>query len=131
MSDEREERGLRDLFAQQRADESARAPSFASTMASARRRDRRAGGRRTMWLGAAAAAAAVIAVALVMMPRRAGDETRRMTAELSSVGWRSPTDFLLETPGAELLRTTPRIVRLEDMSLLAPGREHNREGVPR
>ena len=131
MNDEREERGLRDLFAQQRADESARTPSFGATLASARRRDRRVGVRRTMWLVGAAAAVAVIAVVMLMMPRRAGEETRRMTAELSSVEWRAPTDFLLETPGAELMRTTPRIVRPEDMSLPALEREHNRGGERR
>ena len=120
MNDERDERGLRELFARQRADESAHTRSFAQTVAAARRRGRRVGARRTMWLVGAAAAAAIV-VATVMVPGGTGEGTTRVTAELSSVRWRSPTDFLLETPGSELLRTTPRIVRLEDMRLPAPG----------
>lgn len=120
MNDDREERELRDLFARQRADESERTPSFAATLAAGRFRDRRVGVRRAMWLAGAAAVAAIV-VAMVMMPGRAGDERTRMTTELSSVEWRSPTDFLLETPGAELMRTTPRILRLEDIRLPALG----------
>ena len=129
MNDERDERGLRDLFARQRADELGRAPAFAQTVASARRRGRRATVRRTMWLLGTASAAAIV-VAMVMMPGGVGEGTQQVAVELSSVRWRSPTDFLLETPGAELMRTTPRIVRLDDMNPPALGRGHERGEQP-
>lgn len=42
--------------------------------------------------------------------RRAEDPERRaLGAQLENGLWRAPTDFLLDVPGADLLRTTPSI----------------------
>lgn len=46
-------------------------------------------------------------------PRRKSPATRRQPdlepAALLSFKWQSPTDFLLRTPGADLLKTVPRV----------------------
>ncbi len=52
------------------------------------------------------------AVALRVTPRRPRATRPRPEIELSallSFKWQSPTDFLLRTPGADLLKTLPRI----------------------
>jgi hypothetical protein len=79
---------LRDAFAELRRAETARVPAF-------RIRDR----RPKPYLRLAFAALLLIVLAVVMIPRR--------PPQPSISAWRAPTDFLLQTPGRELLSSVP------------------------
>jgi len=80
---------LRSAFAELRRVETARIPAF--------RVQRRRGRRRSTQL--AFAVVLLIVLALVMIPRR--------PPQPSISAWRAPTDFLLQTPGRELLQSVP------------------------
>jgi hypothetical protein len=63
------------------------------------------GGRSPLWwIPPAAAISAVAVVALVAVHR---PTPRPMAVDITR--WRAPTDFLLDTPGIEVLRDTPTI----------------------
>lgn len=93
---------LRRHFAVLRREEEQHAPEFGRLWhgrADARR-------RQTRWF-IAAACVLVALLALVWIrsaQRRPDDKTVASITE-----WKAPTDFLLETPGRELLRTVPEI----------------------
>jgi len=93
---------LRRRFAALRREEGQQAPEFArlwQTGAGARRRQAR-------WF--AAAACMLVALLALLWIRsvqhRSDDKTIASITE-----WKAPTDFLLETPGRELLRAVPEI----------------------
>lgn len=98
-----DDRDLRELYAALRRQEERAAPAFAGVRALATH-DRR--GPHSPWvlLGLATAAAALVAGAffLFRIPVRPGP---------SVTEWKAPTDFLLQIPGQEILRTLPRIGR--------------------
>lgn len=111
------DRKLRELFAQLKEADRARTPSFRApaTRAAPRRRP----------MVRVALAAAIVVVALVLARP---DQTPRTTArlvDLGATGWRSPTDFLLNTPGSELLRSVPAVGSPDDWTPISP-----RGGVP-
>ena len=89
---------LRRRFALLRREEEQHAPEFArlwSVCAAARRQAR--------WFAVTACALiALLAFLWILSARR----PKEITAA-SITQWKSPTDFLLETPGGELLRTVP------------------------
>jgi hypothetical protein len=101
---------LRSRFRALRREEEARTPEF-RIPGSVTWRGRR---RRTAGiLAAAACLAAMLAAAYILpmlrtKPRHAGEKAVALTE------WRSPTDFLLQTPGRELLRTVPAIASWQD-----------------
>ncbi len=98
---------LRDRFAQLRRDDEAGAPAFRATLdrGAARARRRPAGPRpATVALGAAAVLAAIALGGLLFRPSRAPVEL-----DLAATKWRGPTDFLLQLPGDDALRTVPRL----------------------
>lgn len=77
------------------------------------------------WIAAAALASAAAAVLwLVGRDREAGD---RFALDLAAAVWRAPTDFLLETPGRDLLRQVPEVGRVMVPSLPNRSPEENRE----
>ena len=80
---------LRNAFAELRRAETARIPAF--------RIHGRRGRRPHMRL--AFAVVLLIVLAVVMIPRR--------PPQPSISAWRAPTDFLLQTPGRELLTSVP------------------------
>lgn len=93
---------LRDRFTMLRREEEQQAPEFASLW----RRTVRAPRSKKQWR--IAAACLLIMVAAVLWLR----STQRRNADFSVASitdWKAPTDFLLETPGRELLRTVPEI----------------------
>ena len=97
-----DDRDLRDMFARLRREDHAHVPPF------------RLPASRPVSPWAlpvkVAAAAAVILVAVVLAVPHSG--SRRPPVQLVDLGdaaWHSPTDFLLNTPGHELLRTIPPI----------------------
>lgn len=102
---------LRRCFAALRRDEEQHAPEFASlwkARVGTRRRKARAGTRRrpAHWL--AATACVLIALMAFLWVRSTQRRAEEKTVA-SITDWKAPTDFLLETPGRELLRTVPEI----------------------
>ena len=89
-------------FAVLRREEERHAPEFA-TLWKARARTRR---RQARWF--AATACALIALLAFLWIRSAQRHAQEKTVA-SITEWKAPTDFLLETPGRELLRTVPEI----------------------
>ena len=104
---ERDDEELRGRFAALRREEGALAPTFRGTLAAARAhpRPRPHAGR----LGFAAAAALVL-VGLGVILTVGG--RHRTPVDLAGVRVHAPTDFLLQLPGAELLRVVPRLGRV-------------------
>lgn len=110
MNDQRDDQDLRAAFETLRRETQAGVAPF--------RRPRRAPARRTIaWhlkpLLATGVLAAVIAG--LVIERRAVERRRIVEPFLTSTAWESPTDFLLATPGQELLNTVPAVgTRLTD-----------------
>jgi hypothetical protein len=103
MTGNNDDRDLRARFAALRQEEEAQAPRFALPATRAVRR------RRTPGLIPVAECALAIAAAIFVL-RFVALEPRRPSAPVASLTeWRAPTDFLLETPGRELLRTVPAL----------------------
>ena len=111
MSDD--ERDLREAFKELRRATLSRTPAFASL------RDRapapRAEQRRRLALVLAS-----LAVVALLWPRPAPPPPKPAP---SIERWKAPTDFLLHTPGAELLRTVPSLGRGVPSLTLADARE--------
>ncbi len=102
MRQPHDERDLRKRFAELRHEDIAQTPPF----------ERPAPVARSHHWGrlAAAAAVAIITVTAVLwtIGSRAG-QPPLLAVDLTRTVWESPTDFLLDTPGSELLRTVPTI----------------------
>lgn len=103
-----DDRHLRELFRAARQEDSAGAPAFQGLL---RRSHPRSDTVYRVRLVRPVLAALVIVLAVtVAYLRRGGPQPPPATQPLlSDVSWDGPTDFLLETPGGELLRSTPRI----------------------
>ena len=124
MSNDSDREIARIFEAQRRADE-ASAPAFEELVARPRRRRERTA-RRIVWAAAAAGVACAIALTAIRLLHRpsqpspfpstsTGSDVRVSPSELSPaaaalVAWTSPTDSLLQTPGAELLSGLPVLV---------------------
>lgn len=104
---------LREYFASLRRAEEARIPSFEQVVGRARRRPAQQFRRRAVAGPVLLAAAAAIAFwASNPHPPAAIHSTAPMLAD-----WRAPTDFLLDTPGRELLNTIPEVGRYPPLGL--------------
>ena len=111
-----DDRDLRARFEQLREEDRTRVPAF---------RAPQPGKAPQRWsVRPVAAAAAVILIALVLAwPTRRPPAVGRQGVDLSVVAWQSPTDFLLITPGSELLRTVPAVGAPDDWTPIdLPGR---------
>jgi hypothetical protein len=97
------DRDLRERFAELRRRDQADAGEFYSFLRRARPRANPM--RLSAWV--AVGLAVMIAVVVVSIPR--SGRRNIGSPEISITEWKSPTDFLLRTPGQELLRTIPRI----------------------
>lgn len=100
-----DDRDLRDRFAELRAEVGDSAEPFHAARARALQRSR-IPHRRRMLVALACAAAAVVLIVR-------GDTSRTGSRnapvlDLGDARWRAPTDFLLATPGSELLSDVPR-----------------------
>ena len=102
MSRPDEDPGLTAAFSALRREEEGHCPSFAEVLRAARVRSR---GSVNRWRLVTAMAAAGIAIALLALWTGPWTGKPRMPREtLPSIAeWRSPTGFLLETPGREVL----------------------------
>ncbi len=98
------DRDLRDLFAALRREDSAGALSFQAAQAAARSRRLP---RRPGWLIPAMVAVVLLAVAAVAILRPR--PPRQPLVSLAVTRWQSPTDFLLQVPGADYLTTVPKL----------------------
>lgn len=96
MSDLPTEPELRDRFAALRREDERRLPPFTRVWQAAR-----AGHRRTPHRRRLVASATIAAAACVLLLWLAGRRT--MPPSPSLTDWRPPTDFLLQTPGREIL----------------------------
>jgi anti-sigma factor RsiW len=94
-NDSNEDRDLRERFASLRREDVLLAPDFAVVQ-------RRPSGGQPAWSRWAAAAAAMVMVAAVLLVKF---YPRPAAPAQSLTEWKSPTDFLLETPGRGLLQT--------------------------
>lgn len=104
---------LRGRFARLREEERALAPAFGAVRA----RARRVPSRPTMLLSGLAAAASFALIAYgavhVLGPPEPTDAALAPAQiMLTSTRWTGPTDFLLDVPGASLLRTVPTFGRV-------------------
>ena len=92
------DRPLRELFARLKQEDRARTPSFRTPARRVR--------TRPVWVPRVAIAAAIALVAIVLA--RPDHPSRNVpVVDLGAATWRSPTDFLLVTPGSDLMRTVP------------------------
>jgi hypothetical protein len=97
----REDSRLRTHFANLREEDRSATPPFGRTAAAAAASSRRASSLRI-----ALAAMPILTIA-VMLAVRSYRSTHLVTRELAV--WSSPTAFLLETPGKQLLNQTPKL----------------------
>ena len=98
---------LRELFSRLTREDRARVPSYRTPVATVVPR----------WRPAArlAVAAAIVLIALVLgRPDRTPPNLARQLVDLGVASWESPTDFLLITPGSELLRSVPAVGSPDD-----------------
>jgi hypothetical protein len=109
MDDEQNDTDLRKRFAALRAENAAVAPRF-------RIPEPRPVPRR-LPIGLAAAAAVAVAVAGTLWLTRGteGDALAALGIDLNQTTWTSPTDFLLETPGAEFLGDMPALLSIDSL----------------
>jgi hypothetical protein len=96
-----DDRDLHERFAELRRQDTASTPEFAAL---SRQRVRRRKSRALFRLVIAGACVLVIAFALARYHSRPAAKSVPSLSE-----WRSPTDFLLQTPGRELLISVPRL----------------------
>lgn len=99
-----DDRDLREAFRAGRQAERKEAPPFARVLA------RRPRPRKTAlpWLLAAGAVAAgLVLVSKVIRPPKGPPDALELARQVSS--WRSPTEFLLQVSGAELMANPPRL----------------------
>jgi len=116
MTGNNDDRDLRARFAALREEEAAHAPEFA--LPTPQRRRRFAGSLTPVAECALAIVAAIFVLRFVALePRRPSPPVASLTE------WRAPTDFLLDTPGRELLRTVPAIGEWSDYTKAVSPRE--------
>jgi hypothetical protein len=94
---------IRDRFASLRREEAARTPAFEQVLRRAHPARRGIGS----WVTAGSLMAVVGLAALLWRSPHRSPGPEVMAAAISQ--WRAPTDFLLNTPGMDMLRTIPRI----------------------
>ena len=100
---------LRGCFTVLRCEEEQSVPKFASLWGGRSRIQRGKG----LWF--AAAACALIAVGAILLLR--SERNKNEVSMVSIMEWKAPTDFLLETPGREILQTVPEIGKWQGYTL--------------
>lgn len=105
---------LRELFSILRSEDDAQAPPFMAEQNARPRPSRRPSGWRlaSASVFAATALAAFLWLRIEILPRPPAASRGSNAPAVSITEWRPPTDFLLNTPGREILRNAP-VIRLE------------------
>lgn len=101
----KEDRQLQDAFQRARAADAEAAPSVDAVLTRGR-------GPKRLWFPVAAVAVTLSAAVIAFWPAPPAGPPPSLTE------WRSPTAFLLEYPGGEFLRQTPRVHRPNEEVLL-------------
>jgi hypothetical protein len=107
--DGRDDADLRQAFSVLRREDAKSAPTFEAVRA-------RRAARRLAPLGGLLAAASVAAAILGIVVRRPDPPPPMASMEQ----WIAPTDFLLDTPGREILQTVPRIGSVQKPRSVSP-----------
>jgi hypothetical protein len=107
-----DETDFREGFAALRGEDSAKTPAFETLLAGAAAG--RGRGRRLPRWGGLLAAASLVAAALAAVAVLRPPRTPSRAASIEE--WTAPTDFLLRTPGREILETVPRIGARPDLA---------------
>ena len=102
-----DDRDLRDRFEQLRREDRSDVPTFRVPVGP--------DASRSGWSVRVTVAAAIALVALVLA-RPDHPSVTSAQFDLGVTAWRSPTDFLLITPGGEMLRTVPAVGSPNDWS---------------
>ena len=97
-----DDRELRDMFARLRREDRAHVPPFQKPPA-------RPVSPWALPAKVAAAAAVILVVVVLAVPDSGPRRPPVQLVDLGDAAWHSPTDFLLNTPGQDLLRTIPPI----------------------
>jgi hypothetical protein len=99
VNEQDQEKRLRALLEEaHRAD---RAPAFRRTWEAARAGDR---WRRPLWVAVPVLAAVALVLVWTIRPQVGPTP---VSQQIASLEWEGPLDFLLQTPGSELLNTVP------------------------
>jgi hypothetical protein len=115
-----QDKDLRGRFAALRSEEAAHSPQFALPESGKIHPQLWRWGYIRLTTAACVVAMAVV-IGLRLVPRK---PQRNTTSVASLTEWKAPTDFLLETPGRELLQTVPVIGAWPDSSTISdPGRK--------
>jgi hypothetical protein len=99
VNEQDQEKRLRALLDE--AHRTDRAPAFRRMWEAARAVDQR---RRPLWMAVPVLAAVALVLVLTARPQVAPTPASQ---RIPSLEWEGPLDFLLQTPGAELLNTVP------------------------
>lgn len=113
---------LRERFVALRREDEALAPEFAGAWAGRNRGRRRSAGK----LVAIAVCVVTIAAGVWLRIGASKPEPKRDVASISE--WKAPTDFLLNTPGQELLRTVPTLGTGHDYAGIPGAIEKSKQG---
>ena len=106
---------LRSRFAELRREEEAQGPAFALPRPNGMRHGSRLQPRLGRIAAVALCLAGIIAGVLFLQLLRPHVDRSPGKAPVSLTEWKAPTDFLLETPGRELLRAVPEIGAWHDL----------------
>jgi hypothetical protein len=120
-----DEEDLRAHFAELRREEEAQAPQFALPSPDF-------AAQRSPWFAGRLVAAAVclLVMAAAVFWLQPSHKPERIGDSVASVAqWKSPTDFLLQTPGRELLQTVPTIGAWHDYTQVPTPKQ--KRGQPR
>jgi hypothetical protein len=121
MTDERD-REIGAMFARLKAEERRDAPSFQEVRARATRRHA-ARWTRVPVLATIAAAVALLVIGTLVRQDRTRPDVAFLDVDLRASTWSSPTDFLLTTPGSDLMRMVPAVGAPHDWTPIGtPGR---------
>ena len=109
MTPRDDDREIARLFEERRQADEASAPAFRELLARPRAR-RAAPAGRILRPALAAAAILLVVAAALLLDRPKPREPELLAAGSALAAWKSPTDSLLETPGAELTSQLPVLV---------------------
>jgi hypothetical protein len=119
-----DDRDLRESFAALRSEEEARVPPMPSLPLRAHKPRRRNLGRL---VAATACLATIVAAGVWLLPgSRVPQEPNPELAAASITSWKPATDFLLDTPGRELLEGVPAIGEWHGAAMAPRPGERNR-----